>query len=146
MERLLKVFIYHDGEQTYFPFPRVERFYVSEGSFMKLMETNQNFIVRDPDRAHLFYLPYSSRQLEHNLYVSGSNTVEPLSTLKTTLTLSRPSTHIGFGQKELIISLLLAMTGYISSLNDHHVNYGFLINTFLLVFIIFFRKCLIKYR
>jgi hypothetical protein len=138
--------MYHDGEQTYFPFPRVDMFYVSEGSFMKLMETNQNFVVRDPNRTHLFYLPCSSRQLEHNLYVSDSNTIEPLSTLKTTLTLSQPSTHIGFGQKELIISLLLAMTGYISSLNDHHVNYGFLINTFLLVFIIFFRKCLINYR
>jgi hypothetical protein len=37
------------------------------------METNQNFVVRDPNRAHLFYLPYNSHQMEHNLYVSGSN-------------------------------------------------------------------------
>lgn len=79
MERLLKVFIYHDGAKPIFHSPELKGIYASEGWFMKLMETNQNFVVRDPNRAHLFYLPYSSRQLEHNLYVPGSNTIEPLS-------------------------------------------------------------------
>ncbi|CAL4977316.1 unnamed protein product [Urochloa decumbens] len=79
MESLLKVFIYHDGAKPIFHSPELKGIYASEGWFMKLMETNQNFVVRDPNRAHLFYLPYSSRQLEHNLYVPGSNTMEPLS-------------------------------------------------------------------
>ncbi|XP_022682094.1 probable glycosyltransferase At3g07620 isoform X3 [Setaria italica] len=79
MEKLLKVFIYHDGAKPIFHSPELKGIYASEGWFMKLMETNQNFVVRDPNRAHLFYLPYSSRQLEHNLYVPGSNTIEPLS-------------------------------------------------------------------
>ena len=79
MERLLKVFIYHDGAKPIFHSPELKGIYASEGWFMKLMEANQNFVVRDPNRAHLFYLPYSSRQLEHNLYVPGSNTMEPLS-------------------------------------------------------------------
>ena len=79
MERLLKVFIYHDGAKPIFHSPELKGIYASEGWFMRLMETNQNFVVRDPNRAHLFYLPYSSRQLEHNLYVPGSNTIEPLS-------------------------------------------------------------------
>ncbi|WVZ71917.1 hypothetical protein U9M48_020446 [Paspalum notatum var. saurae] len=79
MERLLKVFIYHDGAKPIFHSPELKGIYASEGWFMKLMEVNQNFVVRDPNRAHLFYLPYSSRQLEHNLYVPGSNTIEPLS-------------------------------------------------------------------
>ncbi|XP_020398318.1 probable glycosyltransferase At5g25310 isoform X4 [Zea mays] len=79
MERLLKVFIYHDGAKPIFHSPELKGIYASEGWFMKLMETNQNFVVRDPNTAHLFYLPYSSRQLEHNLYVPGSNTIEPLS-------------------------------------------------------------------
>ncbi|KAF8723974.1 hypothetical protein HU200_020977 [Digitaria exilis] len=78
MERLLKVFIYHDGAKPIFHSPELKGIYASEGWFMKLMETNQNFVVRDPNRAHLFYLPYSSRQLEHNLYVPGSNTIDPL--------------------------------------------------------------------
>ncbi|XP_040376926.1 probable glycosyltransferase At3g07620 isoform X1 [Oryza brachyantha] len=79
MERLLKVFIYHDGAKPIFHSPELKGIYASEGWFMKLMEGNQHFVVRDPNRAHLFYLPYSSRQLEHNLYVPGSNTIEPLS-------------------------------------------------------------------
>ncbi|XP_014753917.1 probable glycosyltransferase At5g03795 isoform X3 [Brachypodium distachyon] len=79
MERLLKVFIYHDGAKPIFHSPELKGIYASEGWFMKLIEGNQNFVVRDPNRAHLFYLPYSSRQLEHNLYVPGSNTLEPLS-------------------------------------------------------------------
>ncbi|KAL5228451.1 hypothetical protein ABZP36_016716 [Zizania latifolia] len=79
MEKLLKVFIYHDGSKPIFHSPELKGIYASEGWFMKLMEGNQNFVVRDPNRAHLFYLPYSSRQLEHNLYVPGSNTIEPLS-------------------------------------------------------------------
>uniref|UniRef100_A0A0E0BVU2 Exostosin GT47 domain-containing protein n=1 Tax=Oryza meridionalis TaxID=40149 RepID=A0A0E0BVU2_9ORYZ len=79
MERLLKVFVYHDGAKPIFHSPELKGIYASEGWFMKLMEGNQHFVVRDPNRAHLFYLPYSSRQLEHNLYVPGSNTIEPLS-------------------------------------------------------------------
>ncbi|XP_062191383.1 probable glycosyltransferase At3g07620 isoform X2 [Phragmites australis] len=79
MESLLKVFIYHDGVKPIFHSPELKGIYASEGWFMKLMEGNQNFVLRDPNRAHLFYLPYSSRQMEHNLYVPGSNTLEPLS-------------------------------------------------------------------
>ncbi|XP_048561140.1 probable glycosyltransferase At5g25310 isoform X2 [Triticum urartu] len=79
MERLLKVFIYHDGAKPIFHSPELKGIYASEGWFMKLMEADRNFVVRDPNRAHLFYLPYSARQLEHNLYVPGSNTLDPLS-------------------------------------------------------------------
>uniref|UniRef100_A0ACD5VNK7 Uncharacterized protein n=1 Tax=Avena sativa TaxID=4498 RepID=A0ACD5VNK7_AVESA len=79
MEGLLKVYIYHDGAKPIFHSPYLKGIYASEGWFMKLIEGDQDFVVRDPNRAHLFYLPYSSRQLQHNLYVPGSNTLEPLS-------------------------------------------------------------------
>ncbi|CAM0879449.1 unnamed protein product [Alopecurus aequalis] len=79
MEGLLKIYIYHDGAKPIFHSPELKGIYASEGWFMKLLEGDQNFVVRDPNRAHLFYLPYSSRQLEHSLYVPGSNTLEPLS-------------------------------------------------------------------
>ncbi|XP_051223232.1 probable glycosyltransferase At3g07620 isoform X2 [Lolium perenne] len=79
MKGLLKVYIYHDGAKPIFHSPYLKGIYASEGWFMKLIEGDESFVVRDPNRAHLFYLPYSSRQLEHNLYVPGSNTLEPLS-------------------------------------------------------------------
>ncbi|XP_027337440.1 probable glycosyltransferase At5g03795 [Abrus precatorius] len=44
-----------------------------------LMEENKQFITKDPEKAHLFYLPYSARQMELALYVPGSHNLKPLS-------------------------------------------------------------------
>ena len=79
MEKILKVHIYQEGEKPIFHRPVRRGIYASEGWFMKLMEENRHFVVRDPGRAHLFYLPYSSRQLEEVLYLSGTNKIRRLS-------------------------------------------------------------------
>ncbi|XP_077245018.1 putative glycosyltransferase At5g03795 [Tasmannia lanceolata] len=79
MERILKVYIYRDGVRPIFHKPHLTGIYASEGWFMKLMEGNKQFVVRDPYKAHLFYLPYSARQLELALYVPDSHNLRPLS-------------------------------------------------------------------
>ncbi|XP_031502750.1 probable glycosyltransferase At5g03795 [Nymphaea colorata] len=79
MEKILKVYIYPDGERPVFHRPLLKGIYASEGWFMKLMEQNRQFVVKDPKKAHLFYLPYSSHQLEIALYVSDSHNIKPLS-------------------------------------------------------------------
>ncbi|PKI49049.1 hypothetical protein CRG98_030563 [Punica granatum] len=63
MERILKVYVYKEGEKPIFHQPKMRGIYASEGWFMKLMEGNKKFLVRDPRKAHLFYLPFSSRML-----------------------------------------------------------------------------------
>lgn len=63
MERMLKVYIYREGEKPIFHQPYMRGIYASEGWFMKLMEANKKFVVRDPRKAHLFYLPFSSKLL-----------------------------------------------------------------------------------
>ncbi|XP_019431629.1 PREDICTED: probable glycosyltransferase At3g07620 isoform X1 [Lupinus angustifolius] len=73
MERKLKVYIYREGERPIFHQPKMRGLYASEGWFMKLTEGNKRFIVRDPRKAHLFYLPFSSQMLrvalsEQNLH------------------------------------------------------------------------------
>ncbi|XP_054787388.1 probable glycosyltransferase At3g07620 isoform X2 [Prosopis cineraria] len=73
MERTLKVYIYKDGDKPIFHQPILEGLYAAEGWFMKLMEENKNFVVKNPAKAHLFYLPFSSRMLEHSLYVRSSH-------------------------------------------------------------------------
>ncbi|XP_062090867.1 probable glycosyltransferase At3g07620 [Humulus lupulus] len=73
MERTLKVYVYKDGEKPIFHQPILKGLYASEGWFMKLMEGNRQFVVKDPRRAHLFYMPFSSRMLEHTLYVRNSH-------------------------------------------------------------------------
>lgn len=63
MERMLKVYVYREGERPVFHQPYMRGIYASEGWFMKLMEANKKFVVRDPKKAHLFYLPFSSKRL-----------------------------------------------------------------------------------
>jgi Exostosin family len=79
MEKTLKVYIYQEGERPIFHTPELKGIYASEGWFMKLLEGNKQYTTKDPTRAHLFYLPYSSRRLEYALYVPGSHTILPLS-------------------------------------------------------------------
>ncbi|KAG9449177.1 hypothetical protein H6P81_009142 [Aristolochia fimbriata] len=71
MERILKVYVYKEGEKPVFHTPLLKGIYASEGWFMKLMERNKNFVVKDPRKAHLFYLPFSTRLLEFALHKRG---------------------------------------------------------------------------
>ncbi|KAL6221861.1 hypothetical protein ACLB2K_005253 [Fragaria x ananassa] len=73
MERTLKVYIYKEGNKPIFHQPIMKGLYASEGWFMKLMEGDKRFVVKDPRKAHLFYMPFSSRMLEFTLYVRNSH-------------------------------------------------------------------------
>ncbi|CAI9095745.1 OLC1v1031745C1 [Oldenlandia corymbosa var. corymbosa] len=79
MELILKVYIYKEGERPIFHQPHLQGIYSSEGWFLRLMEENKQFVARDPEKAHLFYLPYSARQLQLALYVPNSHNIRPLS-------------------------------------------------------------------
>ncbi|XP_008787956.2 probable glycosyltransferase At5g03795 [Phoenix dactylifera] len=78
MERILKVYIYKDGSRPIFHSPDLKGIYASEGWFMKLMEGNKQFVVKDGNRAHIFYLPYGARQLELALYRPDSHNINEL--------------------------------------------------------------------
>ncbi|KAI9192686.1 hypothetical protein LWI28_026542 [Acer negundo] len=73
MDRILRVYVYKDGRKPIFHQPILKGLYASEGWFMKLMEGNKRFVVKDPRKAHLFYMPFSSRMLEYTLYVRDSH-------------------------------------------------------------------------
>ncbi|KAL0330361.1 UNVERIFIED_CONTAM: putative glycosyltransferase [Sesamum radiatum] len=64
MEQTLKVYIYAEGERPIFHQPPLKGIYASEGWFMKQLKSNKRFITKSPKKAHLFYLPFSSRMLE----------------------------------------------------------------------------------
>lgn len=75
MEKTLKVYVYSEGDRPIFHQPEaiMEGLYASEGWFMKLMERSQKFLTKDPTKAHLFYLAFSSRILQQKLYVRDSH-------------------------------------------------------------------------
>ncbi|KAK2979558.1 hypothetical protein RJ640_027422 [Escallonia rubra] len=68
MESMLRVFVYREGEKPIFHQPNLIGVYASEGWFMKLIEGNKRFMTRDPKKAHLFYLPFSSEKLRRALH------------------------------------------------------------------------------
>ncbi|AED92736.1 unnamed protein product [Arabidopsis thaliana] len=73
MERILKVYVYKEGNRPIFHTPILKGLYASEGWFMKLMEGNKQYTVKDPRKAHLYYMPFSARMLEYTLYVRNSH-------------------------------------------------------------------------
>ena len=75
---MLKVYIYKDGEKPIFHDSILEGIYSCEGWFLKLLEANKQFVTKDPEEAHLFYLPFSSRLLQLTLYVKHSHNRENL--------------------------------------------------------------------
>ncbi|MCL7040398.1 hypothetical protein MKW94_007978, partial [Papaver nudicaule] len=67
MEEILKVHIYKEGEKPFFHDPILEgSVYASEGWFMKQMEESKRFVVQDPTKAHLFYLPFSTERIRYS--------------------------------------------------------------------------------
>ncbi|CAF1857857.1 unnamed protein product [Brassica oleracea var. botrytis] len=67
MERKLRVYVYKEGKKPIFHRPMPRGIYASEGWFMKLMESNKKFLVKDPRKAHLFYIPVSIKALRTSL-------------------------------------------------------------------------------
>uniref|UniRef100_A0A7N0URQ5 Exostosin GT47 domain-containing protein n=1 Tax=Kalanchoe fedtschenkoi TaxID=63787 RepID=A0A7N0URQ5_KALFE len=78
MENMLKVHVYREGKSPIFHRPPLRGIYASEGWFMKHMEANKKFVTKDPAKAHLFYFPFSSRQLEETMYVRDSHSMDNL--------------------------------------------------------------------
>ncbi|KAM7459365.1 hypothetical protein LguiA_036359 [Lonicera macranthoides] len=73
MEQTLKVYIYREGKRPIFHQTVLKGIYASEGWFMKLLKANKQYVTKNPKKAHLFYLPFSSRMLEETLYIPNSH-------------------------------------------------------------------------
>ncbi|CAA7408724.1 unnamed protein product [Spirodela intermedia] len=73
MEKMLKVYVYKEGKRPIFHEPRLAGIYAAEGWFMKHMEGKNRFLVDDPSKAHLFYMPFSSTNLRIKLYIPNSH-------------------------------------------------------------------------
>lgn len=69
MEELLKVYVYEEGDKPVFHKPTLRGLYASEGWFMNQMEDSKHFFTDDPNKAHLFYIPFSSVSLRFSMYI-----------------------------------------------------------------------------
>ncbi|KAL8526220.1 hypothetical protein ACS0TY_015439 [Phlomoides rotata] len=67
MEKQLRVYVYEEGEQPIFHNGPCGSIYSMEGNFIYKLETS-NFRTRDPDKASVFFLPFSVTSIVHFIY------------------------------------------------------------------------------
>ncbi|KOM29238.1 hypothetical protein LR48_Vigan641s002600 [Vigna angularis] len=63
MEKQLKVYVYEEGEAPVFHNGPCKSIYSMEGNFIHAIEMNEKFRTRDPEKAHVFFLPFSVAML-----------------------------------------------------------------------------------
>ncbi|KAJ3705542.1 hypothetical protein LUZ61_009247 [Rhynchospora tenuis] len=78
MEKKFKVYIYKEGEPPIFHDGPCKSIYSSEGRFIHSMEIDDKFRTRDPELAHVYFLPFSVVKMVKLIYVPNSHDMEPL--------------------------------------------------------------------
>ncbi|KAG8376648.1 hypothetical protein BUALT_Bualt09G0085300 [Buddleja alternifolia] len=71
MEKQFKVFVYEEGEQPIFHNGPCGSIYSMEGNFIYKLETSK-FRTRDPENAHVYFLPFSVTSIVHFIYDKNS--------------------------------------------------------------------------
>lgn len=78
MEKQFKVFVYEEGEPPLFHNGPCKSIYSMEGNFIHEIEVNKQFRTRDPEEAHVYFLPYSVTMLVRFVYVRDSHDFSPI--------------------------------------------------------------------
>lgn len=78
MEKLFKVYVYEEGEPPVFHDGPCRSIYSSEGRFIFAMEMENRMRTRDPELAHVFFLPFSVVKMVKMIYEPSSRDMEPL--------------------------------------------------------------------
>ncbi|KAH7512072.1 hypothetical protein FEM48_Zijuj12G0051700 [Ziziphus jujuba var. spinosa] len=78
MERQFKIFVYEEGEPPIFHNGPCKSIYSMEGNFIHEIEMNSHFRTRDPDKAHVFFLPFSVTMMVRYVYVRDSHDFRPI--------------------------------------------------------------------
>ncbi|XP_050206943.1 probable glycosyltransferase At3g07620 [Mercurialis annua] len=68
MEKLLKIFVYEEGEPPLYHYGPCKNIYSMEGMFISLMESDTKFRTLNPDEAQLFFLPFSVVMIIEHLF------------------------------------------------------------------------------
>ncbi|KAF2307511.1 hypothetical protein GH714_029318 [Hevea brasiliensis] len=77
MEKQFKVFVYEEGEPPIFHDGPCKNIYSMEGNFIHSMELDKQFRTKDPDKAHVYFLPFSVVMLVKFVYV-GNYDLSPI--------------------------------------------------------------------
>lgn len=78
MEKEFKVFVYEEGEPPLFHNGPCKSIYSMEGNFIHEIEKNSQFRTKDPNKAHVYFLPFSVTMLVQYVYVRDSHDFNPI--------------------------------------------------------------------
>ncbi|KAM5577931.1 hypothetical protein ABKV19_008317 [Rosa sericea] len=78
MEKLFKIYVYEEGEVPLFHTGPCKSIYSSEGRFINEMEMGKLYRTKDPDEAHVYFIPVSVTNLVQYLYVLDSKDLHPM--------------------------------------------------------------------
>lgn len=78
MEKHFKIYVYKEGELPLFHTGPCKNIYSSEGSFINLMETDRKVRTQDPEKAHVYFLPFSIAMMVKHIYVANSHDISPI--------------------------------------------------------------------
>lgn len=68
MEKVLKIYVYEEGDPPLFHNGPSKNIYSTEGIFLGLIESNSHFRTHDPTQAHLYFLPFSVVMILQHLF------------------------------------------------------------------------------
>lgn len=72
MEKQFKVYVYEEGEPPVFHSAPTSGVLGMEGIFLNAIEISR-FRTRDPDQAHVYFLPFSIVSIVHYVYIVDSH-------------------------------------------------------------------------
>eukprot|EP00257_Ricinus_communis_P021123 XP_015580528.1 probable glycosyltransferase At5g03795 [Ricinus communis] len=78
MEKQFKVFVYEEGEPPVFHNGPCKSIYSMEGNFIHRMEIDDQFRTKDPEKAHVYFLPFSVAMMVQFVYVRDSHDFGPI--------------------------------------------------------------------
>ncbi|CAM8916892.1 unnamed protein product [Rhodiola kirilowii] len=78
MEKRFKVYVYREGEPPLFHNGPCKSIYSMEGNFIHGLEIDKHFGTYDPEKAHVFFLPFSVTMLVRFVYNRNSRDFGPI--------------------------------------------------------------------
>ena len=80
MENVFKVYVYEEGEAPVFHGGPCRSIYSSEGRFIHEIEKGGRFRTKDPEEAHVYFMPFSVVAMVQYLYEPESFDITPIGT------------------------------------------------------------------
>lgn len=69
MEKIFKIYVYEEGDPPIFHYGLCKDIYSMEGLFLNFMENDVlMYRTQDPDKAHVYFLPFSVVMILHHLF------------------------------------------------------------------------------